>query len=878
MKNKRDLFRNFLSVALAGLMLIGVSACGTSVTPTSASSIESAVETTTKETQSTLPQVGLIGVNGFENEADLAGWIGRGESGSVTIKQSNAVAHSGTYSLITENRSIDWNGPGCTYPFEKGRTYTITSWVYQDSGSSQMIILSAEATVDGVPGYQNLNRTECKSGEWTQLMGTFRAGDNMEKAVIYFETLDAASLSFYVDDISVVDKDSVSLASNLPSLVETYKDSFDIGCAVPLSAFTDSELVGFLKSQYNTYTHENELKPESVLDMEKCKEAAAAGDETHPVLNFEKALPMLDFAKENGYKVHGHVLVWFKQTPMEFFHEGYSLDKPVVSREVMLERLENYIAGVFAFVTENYPGVITTWDVVNEAILGETGGMRRTKSEDSEEGDMWLEVVGEDYVESAFTYARKYAPKDVQLFYNDFNIPYEPKQTGIYELVKKLNDKGLIDGVGFQGHYEVENPAIQQISKAIDRFSDLGLRIRISELDIQAADNSEEVMLKQAYRYQDLLEMFKSKADVIDTVVFWGISDGTSWMAEKYPLLFDADMQPKMSFWALTDTSKLPPVVQTANAYGVSEITEDNFALATEYAFGSNSFRALYTETELTVRVFAADKSKDAEDSVTIFMPDGQVTLLREGGTETEEGYYVDIKAPMEAKNGKKLEMDILVSDKDVPTAWNDPQNADASRNFGKLTFVVMSTAAKSVFGTPDMTKSEPDAVWETAPVFNVDQTKDKLATEDGTVSVTFQSMWDEENLYVLATVVDPHLDDSLPTSYEQDSVELFIDEGNNKLGTYEDDDGQYRINFKNVLNADHGMAEIVSRTILTDTGFVVEVAIPLTSKASPKDVLGFDVRYNNIDAGAKRHLLNFSDVTDAGWKDTSVFGLLVLE
>ena len=878
MKNKRDLLRSFLSLALAGMMLIGISACGTSGTPTASSTGESVADSTGAQTQSTLPQIGLIGVNSFETEADLAGWIGRGEAGSVTIKQSDAVAHSGSYSLITENRSIDWNGPGCTYPFEKGKTYTITSWVYQDSGSSQMIILSAEATVDGVPGYQNLNRTECKSGEWTQLMGTFRAGDNMEKAVIYFETLDAAALPFYVDDISIVDKDSISLASDLPSLKETYKDSFDIGCAVPLSAFTDTELVGFLKNQYNAYTHENELKPESVLDMEKCKEAAAAGDETHPVLNFEKALPMLDFAKENGYQVHGHVLVWFKQTPMEFFHEGYSLDKPVVSREVMLERLENYIAGVFAFVTENYPGVITTWDVVNEAILGETGGMRRTKTEDAEEGDMWLEVVGEDYVEYAFTYARKYAPADVKLFYNDFNIPYEPKQTGIYELVKSLDDKGLIDGVGFQGHYEVGNPSIQQISKAIDRFSDLGLRIRISELDIQAADNSEEVMLKQAYRYQDLLEMFKSKSDVIDTVVFWGISDGTSWMAEKYPLLFNADMQPKLAFWALTDTSKLPPVVQTANAYGVSEITDENYALATVYKFGTHSFRALYTETELNVRVFAADKTKDAEDSVTLFMPDGAVTLLREGGTEVEGGYYVDITAPVEAKKGLKLEIDVLVSDKGVPSAWNDPENGDATRNYGKLTFVVMSTAAASVSGTPDMTKSELDAAWSAAPVFNVDQTKDKLATEDGAVSITYQSMWDEDNLYVLATVVDPHLDDSLPTSYEQDSIEIFIDEGNSKLGTYEDDDGQYRINFKNVLNADHGSAEIVSRVILTDNGFIVEVAIPLASKASVKDVLGFDIRYNNIDANAKRHLLNFSDVTDTGWSDTSVFGLLVLE
>ena len=338
MKNKRDLFRNFLSLALAGLMLIGISACGTSVTPTSTPSSESAVDTTTAttaETQSPLPQVGLIGVNGFENEEDLAGWVGRGEAGSVTIKRTDAVAHAGTYSLMTENRSIDWNGPGCTYSFEKGKTYTISSWVYQDSGSSQMIILSAETTVAGTPGYQNLNRTECKSGEWTQLTGTFRAGDNVEKTVIYFETLNAEALSFYVDDISVTDKDSVALQSDLPSLKDTYKDSFDIGCAVPLSAFSDSALVGFLKNQYNVYTHENELKPESVLDLEKCKEAAASGDGDTSCLNFDKAAQCLITRRRMGIRFTATFLCGFKQTPMEFFHEVIALIS-LSLRKVML--------------------------------------------------------------------------------------------------------------------------------------------------------------------------------------------------------------------------------------------------------------------------------------------------------------------------------------------------------------------------------------------------------------------------------------------------------------------------------------------------------------------------------------------------------------
>ena len=873
MRKMSSVLRKILCLGVVASMALGLAACGTTGTPTD---VTTAPATSTEPT-ATNAAVGVLGENSFESDTDLAGWAGRSE-GSVTIERSDKAAHTGTYSLFTDKRTIDWNGPGCTYPFEAGKTYTISGWAYQESGKKQMIILSAETTVGGVAGYQNLQRMEIESGVWTELTGTFRAGDNVEKTVIYFETLDAPGLSFYIDDLNVIDKDSASLNGDLPSLAETYKDSFPIGVAIPLSAFSDTALMDFVSKQYTTYTNENELKPESILDLDACRAAAEGGDETHPVLTFEKALPLLDYAKENGFTVHGHTLVWLKQTPMEFFHESYDLEKPVVSKEIMLQRLENYIAAVFAFVTENYPGVITTWDVVNETIDGATGSMRPTKTQDSAEGDMWYEVVGADYVEYAFTYARQYAPADVQLFYNDFNVPYEPKQTGIYNIIKGLYEKGLIDGIGFQAHYEVENPSIDQISKAIDRFSALGLRVRISELDIQAPSNSEEDMLKQANRYAELMAMFVEKKDKIDAVVFWGISDGTSWMAEKFPLLFDADMQPKYSFWALTDPTMLPPTVKKANAYGASEVSDENFALATPYTFDKNSFRALYVDGKLTVRVYVYDISDETEDSVTVFLPDGPVTVNRDQGIKTEDGYYVDVVCPVTLEKGASLDFDVLAMNLDKPSAWNDPQNADAVRNLGAITFVELASAATAVKGTPDMTTDEPDALWDAAPVFLVDKSASETADEDGAVSVSYRAMWDEENLYLLVNAIDPFLDDSSSTSYEQDSVEIFLDAGNDKVGTYEAGDGQFRINFKNVMTIDHGASVPESRTFITDDGFWIEIKIPLETAVSQGDVFGFDVRYNNIDKNAKRNLLNFWDTTDTGWKDTAVFALLVLE
>ena len=113
------------------------------------------------------------------------------------------------------------------------------------------------------------------------------------------------------------------------------------------------------------------------------------------------------------------MLVWHSQTPEAFFHEGYDTTKPLVSREVMLGRLENYIRAVLTETEEKYPGVIVSWDVVNEAIDDGTNWLRA--------GSNWVKVIGEDFVSKAFEFARKYAAEGVLLYYNDYNTAYPGK-------------------------------------------------------------------------------------------------------------------------------------------------------------------------------------------------------------------------------------------------------------------------------------------------------------------------------------------------------------------------------------------------------------------------------------------------------------------
>lgn len=871
MRSSRTMFCRLSCIILATTLLLGLGACKKKTAPTSLISGAS-------ESSNSGSGTANFAENGFENESDLTGWAGRSDGGVAVISRSDAQAHTGSYSLLTEGRTESWNGPGCPFSFVGGSSYSISVWVYQESGAPQTMVLSAEVTIDGVAGYQNVNRTQCESGVWTELKGDFRAGNDAEKNLIYVETIDVPDMDFYIDDLVIVEKESTALVSDLPSLSETYKDDFSIGCAVPLSAFTDIELMSFLGKQYNTYTPENEMKPENLLDLEASRTLAASGDETHPVLTFDKAKTLLDFAKENGFTVNGHVLVWFKQTPASFFNEGYLADAPLASREVMLARLENYIAGVFEFVNTNYPGVIMSWDVVNEAVSDKTGKLRKSVAEEGTEGCLWVDTVGEDYVVQAFTFARKYAPEDVKLIYNDYSVPYEPKLTGIYELVSDLAEKDLIDGVGFQGHYQMSSPSVSQITAAFDRFAALGLSIRVTELDIEAAGNTEQDMLNQSYRYSDLMAAFKEYSDIIDAVVFWGISDATSWKADKYPLLFDAEMQPKYSFWALTDPTKVPEKTNFANAYGKAEPNEENYSRATAYAFGDHSFKVLYDDAGVYVRAVVTDATVDATDSVTVFTQGEPVVVSRENGTVTDTGYVLDIQLPSAGKAGDTITFDILVLDNGVPFGWNDRKNDGNDRKLGKLSLKIIADMATAVYGKPDMSGSAIDPAWDSVPSFKVEKTALAGATEDGKVKITFKAMWQEDMLYLLAEVTDPYLDDSSATSYEQDSVEIFLDEGNHKNGTYEADDGQYRLNFKNVLNIDHGEVKPVTRTIITDGGFIAELAIPLSSAKEAGAVMGFDIRYNNIDSSGNRKLINFWDTSDTGWQDTAVFGLIKLQ
>ena len=354
----------------------------------------------------------------------------------------------------------------------------------------------------------------------------------------------------------------ILLAGGLqPSLKDAFKGPFLIGAALNPGVFTESNArdAALVKEQFNAITAENVLKWESV----------------HPEPDryaFDLPDEYVAFGEQNHMFIVGHTLVWHNQTPKWVFEDAKG--NPV-DRETLVKRMREHIQTVVG----RYKGRINGWDVVNEA-LNDDGTLRQTP---------WQKIIGEDYIAKAFEYAHEADPQ-AQLQYNDYSMENEAKRRGAVELLTKLKAQGVpITGVGMQGHYHMDWPSPDQVDATISAFANLGLKVIITELDVDVLpqawqQHTAEVSAKAEFqaklnpypnglpdsvqqalakRYADLFgEFLKHRADVT-RVTFWGVTDAGSWLNNfpvrgraNYPLLFDREGRPKPAFDAVIEAAR----------------------------------------------------------------------------------------------------------------------------------------------------------------------------------------------------------------------------------------------------------------------------------------------------------------------------------
>ena len=291
----------------------------------------------------------------------------------------------------------------------------------------------------------------------------------------------------------------------------------------------------------------NQISPENLLKFQPAHPAADR-------YAFDAQDRYVQFGVDRKMQVVGHTLVWHNQTPAWVFQ---GTDGKPADRETLLARMRDHIHTVVG----RYKGRIFGWDVVNEAI-DEDGSLRKAP---------WHDGIGDDYVAKAFEFAHEADP-DAELYYNDYNLEKPAKRAGVIRLVKDLKARGLrIDGIGNQGHWQLETPTIDQIDQALLDLQSTGLKVMYTELDINllppAGRNADpaianpyadglpdEKQQQLAKRYADIFGVFLTHRDAVTRVTFWGLSDADSWLNRgrmNYPLLWDRMRQPKPAFQAV---------------------------------------------------------------------------------------------------------------------------------------------------------------------------------------------------------------------------------------------------------------------------------------------------------------------------------------
>lgn len=278
--------------------------------------------------------------------------------------------------------------------------------------------------------------------------------------------------------------------------------------------------------EFDSVTTENDLKMEFVQPRE--------GE-----FDFQAGDELVGFARRHGMEIRGHTLVWGQQLP-----RWLTEPRDPWSRDELISILTNHIRTVVG----RYRGQIAEWDVVNEAIA-EDGSYTR---------NFWLEGIGPEYIELAFRWAREADPT-ARLFYNDFGIEgANPRSDAVFDLAADLRRRGVpIDGVGSQRHSFLGDVTSEaDVVASLRRFASLGLRVRITEMDvtIPPANVAPSSLRAQAKLYRETASACR-RVRACTGFTVWGVSDPFSWRgAETTPLFLDASYLGKPAYYAVRET------------------------------------------------------------------------------------------------------------------------------------------------------------------------------------------------------------------------------------------------------------------------------------------------------------------------------------
>ena len=824
---------------------------------------------------------------------------------------------------------------------------SVTFKVKDQKGSVSLKVYKSGDKDDADPAN---TQYELKGQEEYSISPQKREGDMVAVGLMTTDKTGSGSAISLVS-VTVVTDTTPQAPPEIEQDIEDWKDSVTsddalgkdaiAGTAIMSKEIDDNTLMELVEKHFNAVTFGNELKPDALFNYQLknsvrtktvqfdgqdllVPEVNDAGDS----LDFSRADAMVDKILEwnkahpgKEIRIRGHVLVWHSQTPEWFFHKNYDINEDYVDKETMNRRLEWYISSVFDHyfgeaANKKYDGLFYGWDVVNEAVIGNT---YRTDTVNPAENlneirhgnnsSWWHVYKSNEFIINAFKYANKYAPKNVELYYNDFGETDNIKSEGIIKLindVKSAQDTRL-DAFGMQAHYSVDSFSAAQFKTVAKKYAEAAGKVQLTELDFQSsaayksgAASKESEYTKMAYCHKQLFDAakdLKKNGTKVAGITVWGVIEPNSWLhsqsdvgggadgSRQCPLLFDGNYKAKPAYWAYADATKLEPLIQDIV---VAEQKGDTMS-GTEYSFSDDDTQAAFIPTwdkdGLNVLVSVKDATINDTDEVTVYVDETnsagdvtpvKMTVKRSEAQAVDGGYCATIKVPMtDLKVAKTIGMDVKVMNNDKAVSFNDLKEMQetSSKYYAKATLKPGIEKATKATVKID---GEADREWDKAVAIPLTINLGAKVTADAKV------LWDDENLYVYATVKDPVLNKDGGEAYQQDSLEVFIDENNAKTESYDDDDKQYRINYENEhsFNGKKCLEENVrSAAKVTGDGYVIEAAFKWTDiKPKKGDRIGLEFQINDADAsGTRIGTLSWNDETGMGWSKSSVYGTIEL-
>lgn len=427
--------------------------------------------------------------------------------------------------------------------------YEVLFWTKGPAGASINVSVGTPA-----PTFtQRSSVSVTLTGDWQEikLAVVATSTDNLLRLATHLSYVENEGLDIYFDDLSFkrlgeIDHTEVT-ATSLKALSP---NGMPIGVAVPAGAGFGNNILNSTDRQTVVTQHFSQLTAENIMKplyMHPAQDTYTFGD----------ADDLVQFAKDNDMTVHGHVFIWYNQIAswMENFNG---------TRDEWITMLEEHVTTVAThFEEEGDNDTVTSWDVVNEAFM-EDGTYR---GEAGTGTSVWYENIGKEHLELAFVAARAADP-DADLYYNDYNLIWSNDKLGaVVNMVTDFQVRGIpIDGIGFQSHIAYNAPDIATIKRQFQKAVDLGIKVKITELDVRMNQNKDRTSLtglmaeQQKGYYRDVVKAYFEivPVDQRGGISVWGIIDGDSWLPNlwgvpDWALLFFDNFEPKPALQGFAD-------------------------------------------------------------------------------------------------------------------------------------------------------------------------------------------------------------------------------------------------------------------------------------------------------------------------------------